>query len=120
MKYKYAAALWSLLILVLSLTPGRSIPKVGWKIFIQWDKLAHFTLYGILAVLLAWKLADDHNGVKVKDLIVVCLICSVYGVIMEAMQYYFLSDRFFEIPDIIANIIGSIAGSVFVYLFLKR
>jgi VanZ family protein len=36
------------------------------------------------------------------------------------MQYFFLSDRFFEIPDIIANIIGSIAGTVFVYLFLKR
>jgi VanZ family protein len=120
-KYTYAAAFWSLLILGLSLTPGKSLPKVGWQMFIHLDKLAHFIVYGVLAGLLVLNYSKTGNGtVGIKDLVFVILICTIYGAILEAMQYFFLSDRFFEIPDIIANIIGSIAGTVFVYLFLKR
>ena len=100
--------------------PGKAIPKVGWKIFIQWDKVAHFSLYGLLAMILALRLVKKKSDLTTTDVIIVATICSIYGAILEAIQYFFLSDRFFEIPDIIANIIGSIAGSVFVYLFLKR
>ncbi|MCB0689394.1 MAG: VanZ family protein, partial [Saprospiraceae bacterium] len=113
-KYNFAAALWSLLILALSMMPGTSIPKVGWQIFIQWDKLAHFLLYAVLAIFLSNLIAGRRGRIIWQDLFMVIAICSIYGATMEAMQYYFLSDRFFEIPDIIANIIGSIAGSVFV------
>ncbi|MBK8502684.1 MAG: VanZ family protein [Saprospiraceae bacterium] len=121
MRYNYAAAFWSLLILGLSLMPGKSLPKVGWQMFIHLDKLAHFIIYGVLAGLLVLTHCKTASGrVGIKDLGYVILICTIYGAILEAMQYFFLSDRFFEIPDIIANIIGSIAGTVFVYLFLKR
>lgn len=100
--------------------PGRNIPKVGWRFFIQLDKIAHGVTYAVLAGLLVLAAGKTKVEWKYRELLFIVLLCSVYGVIMEAMQYYFLSDRFFEIPDIIANIIGSITGTVLVYLFLKR
>lgn len=100
--------------------PGQHIPKVGWKIFIQLDKLAHFLFYAILAALLVLALNKARAELRLRELLYIILLCSMYGIMLEAIQYFFLSDRFFEIPDIIANIIGSIAGTVFVYLFLKR
>lgn len=89
--------------------------------FIHLDKVAHFAVYGVLAGLLVLNQSKTMGGLfGIRDLVYIILICTIYGAILEAMQYFFLSDRFFEIPDIIANIIGSIAGTVFVYLFLKR
>ena len=88
---------------------------------IHLDKLAHFTVYSVLAGLLILAYQKTSGGKpRIRHVGYVILICTIYGAILEAMQYFFLSDRFFEIPDIIANIIGSIAGTVFVYLFLKR
>ena len=43
-------------------------------------------------------------------------ISIIYGIGMEVVQYTFFPGRFFEIPDIIANIIGSILG---LYLFKR-
>jgi VanZ family protein len=100
--------------------PGSSIPKVGWKFYFQLDKVAHFGIYFILAVWLAISLGAVNKELAFLRWILVVVICAIYGIALEAVQYLFLSDRFFEIPDIIANIIGSIAGTVFVYLFLKK
>ncbi|NND35348.1 MAG: VanZ family protein [Saprospiraceae bacterium] len=100
--------------------PGSSIPKVGWQLVLPIDKIAHFGLYFVLAVLLAKGLGDIFRETKFKIWALIIIICAVYGVALESIQYYFLSDRSFEIPDIIANISGSIAGTVFVYLFLKK
>ncbi len=100
--------------------PGENIPKVGWKFFIQLDKLAHFSFYAILTGLLVLALNKTRAELRLRELLYIILLSSMYGIMLEAIQYYFLSDRFFEIPDIIANIIGSIAGTVFVYLFLKK
>ncbi len=41
----------------------------------------------------------------------------IYGIVMEMLQLGFMADRYFEILDILANIIGSFAG-VIVYRLL--
>lgn len=43
-------------------------------------------------------------------------LCSVYGLFMEILQFTFFPGRYFEVLDIIANIIGSFAG-LFVFKF---
>ena len=86
----------------------------------QIDKVAHFGLYFVLAALLTRGFGQVSERSNVKTGTLIIIICAIYGIALEAVQYYFLSDRSFEIPDIIANISGSIAGTVFVYLFLKR
>jgi len=111
---------WSLIILTLSILPGKSIPKAGWKLFFHSDKVAHFAIYFVLAGLFVFGYMKYRTMVRKRDLFLVMFVCSMYGILMELLQYFFLSDRSFEIHDIIANIIGSTAGTIFVYLFLKR
>jgi VanZ family protein len=48
-------------------------------------------------------------------------LCSAYGVLMEIMQFAFFKGRYFEVLDIIANIIGSFTGLfVFKYFINKK
>ena len=120
MKRFLPAVIWSLVILLLSILPGSSLPKVGWKSFLEFDKIAHAGVYFVLVVITAMSLKASIKARLVKNLALVVLVCSLYGILLEVIQYIFLSDRFFEIPDIIANISGSILGSIIVYLILKR
>ena len=119
MKHLAPVLLWSLLILVLSTLPGRTIPKVGFELFVSWDKLAHAFVYAVL-VMLAGKHLRFKGKFKGRNLVIAVLLSILYGVLMESIQHYFLSDRFFEIPDLIANIIGSIVGAVFIYIKLNK
>ncbi|MES1218090.1 MAG: VanZ family protein, partial [Bacteroidota bacterium] len=51
----------------------------------------------------------------------VALGSGVYGVIMEYVQKYFIPNRSFDIGDILADTIGSIAGLVVATkIFIKR
>ena len=47
----------------------------------------------------------------------VFLACTIYGILMEGMQYAFFPGRYFEVLDIIANIIGAIIGLIFFQKF---
>ena len=51
----------------------------------------------------------------------IALGSSVYGIIMEYIQKYFIPNRSFDLVDILADTIGSIAGLlVATKLFIKR
>jgi VanZ family protein len=41
------------------------------------------------------------------------LISAGYGILLEFGQYYIFPGRYFEILDIVANIIGSISSLLF-------
>ncbi|MCW3116545.1 MAG: VanZ family protein [Chitinophagaceae bacterium] len=53
--------------------------------------------------------------------VLIALGSSVYGIIMEYVQKYFIPNRSFDIVDILADTIGSIAGLFFATkVYLKR
>ncbi len=118
MKQFVPALGWSLLILILSILPGSAIPKVGLT-WLELDKAGHFAVYFILAIAIGWSFRGKIR-LAFSDLAMISIVCSLYGMALEGIQYIFLSDRFFEIPDIIANISGSFLGAVFVYLFFDK
>lgn len=93
---------------------------MGWKSFLEFDKIAHAGVYFILVIAIAFSMRSTIHTHLVRNLMVIVIGCSLYGFALEVIQYTFLSDRFFEILDLIANISGSIVGSIFVYLILKR
>ena len=111
------SALWSLIILIMSLLPGRSIPKVGWALFSNLDKLVHAGIYAVLAWLLGFETYRHYGELTWKHILLIVAGAAVFGICIEGIQEFFLSDRFFEIPDIIANIIGSLIGALLVYIF---
>jgi VanZ family protein len=101
------ALLWLLIITYLSVT-SRRLPVPQFQL-LSFDKLAHAAAYGLL-VLLLW---FGHRGRA--DLgrywgITVFLGASVFGAVMEWVQATWFPHRFYELDDMIANVIGAAAG----------
>lgn len=95
---------WAVTIAVLSLLPGRDLPKVD---IMSADKIAHFSVYAILAVLFA-RVVLLTTAINKPKLIQVVLICSFYGVLLEFAQDTFVPSRYFDWQDALANATGSL------------
>lgn len=102
--------LWTLIILHLSTGPGVQIPFT-WENLIGIDKLGHLFFYLVHTILLYW--AFEQHGVfnsPQQRKWISFLLSAILGISLEVVQYSFYPNRYFEILDIIANIIGSYLG----------
>lgn len=114
------AVLWLLLILVATLTPGDQLPSTP-KI-IGFDKLAHFSLFAILAFL--WCRVAIGKGLKklnLKKIITNYLVfCFLFAILVEYLQRH-IPGRSFDYADMAANIIGIAIGTIsFIILHRRR
>lgn len=93
---------WLLIVLILSIIP---VPEtdIGSK---GLDKVVHFTIYGITA-LLFYKLLYNMGGPGIIGLISV-VIASLYGLIIEIIQSL-IPYRSFSVSDILSNFLGAAA-----------
>lgn len=76
-------------------------------------KLAHFTEYFILGILI-YNLIHSYN----KKIYIAIIICVLYAISDEIHQL-FVSGRSCQLLDILIDSIGSIAGTYLLY-FIKR
>lgn len=116
--WRVIAIIWMIVVLFLSVTSPPSLPTNDWLGF---DKIAHFGCYLLMTwfILGGWQNTFFSNN---KKYIFVIVFVSLYGLGIEFIQG-FLPNRYFEIPDIIANIMGSFVGAVsypLVSLVVKR
>ncbi len=109
------AVLWSVIILLLS-TIGVNInlPASLWDI-VGWDKLVHGFIYAVLCFLLVRVFLAKSKSLK-QALLYAVLTSIVYGILMEIIQFAFFPNRYFEIFDIFANVLGAMS----VYIFYLR
>ena len=116
-RYSWPALLWSLIILVLTLMPGRNLPKVD---FFQVDKLVHFFLFGVLMVLSSYALkrAKALTGRPSKPTLIACIYSTIFGIMIEVLQL-FVPGRSFSLADVLANSIGVGLGYL-VFVLLKK
>lgn len=117
MKPFIPAILWSIVILILSTIPSVNLPETFWDLFAP-DKWAHAIVYGILTLLILKGLVQQKISIS-KSKLIALILASFYGILMELIQFSFFPDRYFEILDIFANIIGSF-GSLFVFHFFIK
>lgn len=100
------AGVWAIFILIIStIGVGMNLPSSWWEI-ISWDKLAHAIVYFVLAYFL-------YKGFRLKQtksraIWYAISLATFYGILMEFVQYAFFPNRYFEVLDIIANIVGII------------
>jgi len=98
-----------------SLMPSSSFG--GWLKIIDCqhsDKIYHFIIYGILAVLIRWAV----GGRVLRSFWAILLVCMIYGALMELGQLLFLNgDRYFSFGDMAANGIGSAVGMIIWHVF---
>ncbi len=111
------AMAWGTIILILSIVTGLNLPKIGEKI-IATDKLAHAAAYLVLATALLYGFRRNNIAFFTAAGVSV-LISAGYGVVMEILQYAFFPYRYFEVWDIVANIIGSIGSVLVSHFFIK-
>lgn len=116
LKYYLPAIIWAIVILGLSVSSDIRIPSPE---IIQMDKLGHLLAYGLLTGLilfgLRWK--EDYN---MRRAIWAVFIVSLYGILLECVQWAFFPYRFFEVWDMIANITGALLSILlFRFLILK-
>ena len=116
-KYYIASILWALLILILTLTPGKSIPDL--ELF-SYDKLGHMGIFMLQAYFLVSGINFDKKNKNsvTKSLLLGLLITEIYGASVEVAQH-FIPDRSMDIMDLLANSLGVILGGVIFYLSIK-
>ncbi|MEZ4988913.1 MAG: VanZ family protein [Saprospiraceae bacterium] len=114
MKSFIPAIAWAIFILWASTSGGVNLPEPPLRL-LEPDKIAHFGAYLVFGTLVLW--AWHKKGLlDNKHKIYSVVGCALYGILMEIMQFSFFPGRYFEVNDIIANIIGSI-GSLFLIRF---
>lgn len=102
------ALLWTLLILILLVIPGKDIPP-GPQIP-NLDKIAHVFLFGVQVFLWSKFISESKRNDLPGRFLVICLMSSAFGIMMEFVQKYLVPNRSFEIEDILADILGSVMG----------
>lgn len=102
------AFVWAILLAILSLLPNNRMPAFSWSNLWSFDKFGHAIFYCIFAYLIMFGLhRQNGNFFPGRVLLYGVLIASLYGFLMECLQTLFSPSRYFELLDIIANIIGS-------------
>ena len=112
-KFYSLTFIWAIVILYLS---AKSVTQIKIDLF-SFDKINHLAAYGLLSVLMCWGIWKEKKAFKSKVLLIVLIISSTYGVLMEIMQYLFFPNRYFDYGDIIANILGSILGIFIIRIY---
>ena len=114
--FKIITILWALTILVLSFLPSSSFPSVNvWSP----DKIVHVFIYLILAIFLGIAIIQTYGKISLKLLIISTIGCISFGWAIEIFQPI-LTDRYYELYDIVADAIGAIIGSMIVNLFINQ
>lgn len=107
-------AIWLLLLSILSLTPGETLPVVRFNLF-ELDKLIHFIFYFILIILMNIGFRLKKNEPFYKLIVLNIVIGILIGWSIELIQGNFIESRQFEYSDIIANSLGTVMGML-IYL----
>jgi len=94
---------------------GNQASRINPFDFFQSDKVLHIVAYGILSVWVGYILRAESNE---KWWILALVLAVFFGTLMEILQFSLFTGRYFEILDIIANIIGSLIG-VLLIRFIK-
>jgi len=98
--------------------PPLPMPKFEWLTI---DKLYHFIEYAILGILLAWAFVKAKPSVVPSRLIwlIAAVLSILYGASDEWHQT-FVPGRYATFADWIADVLGSTAGVLAVYLYYKK
>ena len=93
---------------ILFCLPGSAFPKEDWLSEVYFDKWVHIGIFTVLLFL--WSRAFQINRVVFS--IVLILLAIIYGFLIEFIQDQFVTNRSWDLGDVIADFVGSIAGAL--------
>ncbi len=98
---------------------GANFPETFKDLFSS-DKLGHGIAYGTQAFLLFWAFQKSKGSMNTLQMTLLAAGVAFYGFSMELIQYYFFPGRYFEVLDILANIMGIVIIYVIFKLFFNK
>lgn len=118
MKVWTIPVIWFILLTVGFLLPGKTLPVDSWDLADNFDKILHFLAYMGLALCIGWA-NERRRKWNDKQLFLVLIVVAIYSSLLEGMQGLLYQDRYFEVFDILANVMGLISGYWISVKFLK-
>ena len=116
----WLALIWSLFIGVACLADASSIPKTSVFTLPYKDKIAHFVFYFIFSGLWFSYYAKRKKEInRLKIALIVFVVASLTGALVELMQYKFTVSRSAEWADVLANTSGSFTGLLLCLILFK-
>lgn len=116
----WPAVLWSVVILVLSFTSGKSFPSADWMQWFKLDKWIHAFIYLVLYILIIFPLKESAFKRKSLAVYIAALYCLFLGLFTELVQAYLLVDRSGDVPDMVANAFGVVFGVISIRIITKK
>jgi len=111
--------IWLLILSILSLTPGENFPEIEFNLF-ELDKLIHFIFYFTLVVLMNIGFRLKKSEPFYKSIVWIVVIGIFIGWSIEYLQGNFITNRFFDYSDIIANSLGTVIGMLIYVKYLMN
>ncbi len=111
---KAPAWLWTIIIFILLALPGNMLPNENHLAISNLDKYVHITLFGTFVYLWTFYYASGKTEYPLKKSFLILIIACLYGTAMEFVQKYFIPNRDYDIYDILADVMGAIAGFLIV------
>lgn len=102
---------WFFIVGILTLMPGKDVPKVSWLDKIAgFDKVVHAALFGGLVFLFSVPYFKAHfsHQQKINQFLRITFAVIVWGITVEFLQKYFVVGRDFELLDWAADSIGAL------------
>ena len=118
MTVRIATFIWTIMILVGTLMPKVALDDSGMIDIPGLDKVAHLIMYAGFVYL--WSRLLSAKAGRIKGARIAFYVSIALGLVLEILQWKLDMGRNFEIPDIIANISGSIIGLTAFYKIIKH
>ena len=122
MRHFYFPVFWAVSILFLCLIDTKELPSVTYLELMEFDKLVHIVLFGLLMLSCTVALRKQTRiAWAQKNAMVIALLFSVvYGSVIEVVQSFMVQDRTGELYDVLANGIGAFLGILFFSIYLWK
>lgn len=121
--YNYWPAFgWTILILLLTLAPGKDIPSVSFLDSIpDFDKVVHATLFFGFVVVWGYAIMKQKKAFHPRTLLLITLIAILSGIAIEFVQLWWKAiHRDFELLDMAADAVGALLGAWVTYKLRRR
>jgi VanZ family protein len=117
LRYNLFTIIWAVVILTLTLATGNTHSNIDQPYL---DKVIHGVMFGVLSFLMIVGLKKQHTSsiLKLQAVRYTIIICCVYGVIIELIQFM-IPGRSMELMDMAANAIGVLFGLFLFELIYK-
>lgn len=117
----WRSILWALLSFVACVLPSNRIPKINRIAIPHFDKVVHFTLFFVLALLLFYenKLRTGNVNLTRKATLWIIVTTIIYASALEGVQHFFIISRSGNLADLAANLLG-VFVAVLVYAFVAK